>query len=243
MTHPSHNPANAGEPRWDVLIQRCADGELDDEAERSLLARLEFQPDGWRRLALSFIEQRVLGEVCRSALPPAAPAPVAIAVVPHRQPRRITPGRLAALCAGLLAAFGAGRMWPSRGILPDAASVAPSPLADADGGRVTAPTTLREPDVPRRTAPRAVEPQPAMFVNWSLPGSEQGIDVPVYAAPSGLATWQPFSEPALSREELESLRRAGYQVSSQRDLLRLQSPEGHTVVLPVEALDVRMSRY
>jgi len=37
-------------------IDLLVDGELDDEARRALLLRLDAEPDGWRRCALAFLE-------------------------------------------------------------------------------------------------------------------------------------------------------------------------------------------
>jgi hypothetical protein len=207
-----------------------------------LLARLEFQPDGWRKLALSFVEQRVLGEVCRAATTPSVPALATVAVPPTRR-GGISRGRLATLCAAVLAAFGAGWMWSSRTTQPGLASDPAVAVTTTHTPPTRVPPTFRPAGDARQTASETTPAQPAMFVNWSWPGSEPGIDVPVYAAPSGLTDWQPFAEPVLSPAEVDALRQAGYQVSSQRDVLRLQSQDGHTVALPVEALSVRMSRY
>ena len=52
------------------LFDRLADGELGDEQRRELLARLDHEPDGWRRCALAFLEDQAL----RQALEPTDPA-------------------------------------------------------------------------------------------------------------------------------------------------------------------------
>ncbi len=39
-------------------LDRLVDGELSDEEERALLARLDQIPDGWRRCAGAFLEAR-----------------------------------------------------------------------------------------------------------------------------------------------------------------------------------------
>ncbi len=47
---------NALAPEW---FDRLVDGELDERQERSLIARIEQTPDGWRHCALAFLEARV----------------------------------------------------------------------------------------------------------------------------------------------------------------------------------------
>ncbi len=256
--------ASIDETPLDLLLQRCADGELSETDERQLLARLDFQPDLWRRLALLFIEQRVMGQACRPMALLSAPATAALpdsegASVPRpvtTQPsrRRSVPGlSWIALGLAVAAAFGLGR-WqsagspePNREMVQQTVPPTNVPAAPESEHRAT---VMGTPDGISTGWPESAHsddtepaPPPAMFVNLLVPGSDQPVPVPVYPAPATPAVWRPFSEPAISEQEAESLRRAGYHVASQREVLRWQSPEGLEVMLPVESVDVRLSRY
>ncbi len=134
-------------------IDRLVDGELDTEARRDLLARLDSSPDGWRRCAVAFLEGQEFrlmakGGIAKRGQVPfrgeTAPDPVSL---PERTPatRRANPRPLAmaAAVAGLafLAGF-AARGWtaghgeePPRLLVeaprreaPEPAEVAPAPL-------------------------------------------------------------------------------------------------------------------
>lgn len=86
----------------DLLI----DGELSPEARRELLARLDDSPDGWRRLALGFLEAQAwrdsFAEAAREA-----PSPALILAIPPR-PRRMRLAPWMARAAVVLAAFTLG---------------------------------------------------------------------------------------------------------------------------------------
>jgi hypothetical protein len=103
------NPSNDDRDR---LIDRLVDGELPGAERRALLALLDAEPDrdGWRRVALAFLEAQCWREAV-------APAPATVAAQPpvlsargaRRWPRLAAP---LALAAGLLAAFALG--WAAR---------------------------------------------------------------------------------------------------------------------------------
>lgn len=52
----------------DVTLDRLVDGELADAEYRQVVLRLEDHPDGWRRCALSFLEQQALQRDLRQIL-------------------------------------------------------------------------------------------------------------------------------------------------------------------------------
>ena len=49
----------------ELQLQRCVDGELSSEEQRELFARLDCSADGWRRLALLSLEERMLSHALR----------------------------------------------------------------------------------------------------------------------------------------------------------------------------------
>src|SRR4051794_25497769 len=87
-------------PMADDLIDLLVEGELDPARRRALLTRLDDEPDGWRRLALAFLEAQCwresFGALVREGTPTVAGT--------RPFPRRPVPGlvRRAALAAGLL---------------------------------------------------------------------------------------------------------------------------------------------
>ena len=230
----------------DLLMQRCVDGELDAESERGLLARLDFQPAGWRRLALMFVEERLLQQVCRDTarIPPSDLAPRARS----RPGARMGAGwKIAILSAAVLLAF-----WIGRRSSPTVVAIRPEPsvaqdrpgTSEAEPPRRIAQDQRRDSGWPRpATINRETAPQPAMFVRWNLSAFEEPIDVPVYGIPEDATAWQPFDKPLFSREELNVMRRAGYHVESRRELMQLVTPEGREVVLPLESVGVEVARY
>jgi hypothetical protein len=97
-------PSNSG------MIDRLVAGSLPDAERRTLLLRLETEPDGWRQCALGFLEAQAWREAFAPLVPAAAPAaaqPNLRADVPTLKPSRIAM-RWAAITASLLAAFALG---------------------------------------------------------------------------------------------------------------------------------------
>jgi hypothetical protein len=89
----------------EVLLDRMVDGELSPDDQRELLARIDDEPGGWRRLALAFVESQAL----RCDLVAINPAPASGRVHPGGVPQTTAPwSRLLALAASLAVAFGIG---------------------------------------------------------------------------------------------------------------------------------------
>ena len=84
----------------DLLI----DGELSPEARRELLARLDESPDGWRRLALAFLEAQSWRESFAEA---AREVPLPVPLITIR-PKRLRLAPWMARAAVVLAAFAMG---------------------------------------------------------------------------------------------------------------------------------------
>jgi anti-sigma factor RsiW len=95
-------------PLDDRLIDRLVDGELSQADRRAALARLEAEPDGWRRCALAFLE----GQSWRESLEPlTASGREPVADRSLGQARRLAFSNLrtlTAVAAGILTAFALG---------------------------------------------------------------------------------------------------------------------------------------
>lgn len=250
-------PENCDEPAWNRLIQQCADGELDECAERELLARLEFQPAGWRQLALALVEGRLLRRVCGEWMRECAGPPPRVAPARLRPAWWRSAAQMAAAVLVGLTAFAVGR-WsvpppePERTPSVVAVDFQSDPRSAPPAGDHSPPAGAQrsvEPTPAGAAASRAAAvsreglPTPVTYVGLLVPGSDAAIEVPIYRASESLAEWQPFEQPVLSPEEAEALRKAGYHVEWQRELLTLTSTEGEPILLPLESVRVEPSRY
>jgi hypothetical protein len=139
-------------PMDDRWIDRLVDGALSDAERRAVLARLDVEPDAWRRCALAFLEAQCWREALglmvtreTAARPMPAPERPRLAVVQRLR-------ALAAIAAGLLAAFALG--WSLRGI-PPAGAPAGSHVEVANRAVVQAPSpaVVEKPDVGLRPEP------------------------------------------------------------------------------------------
>jgi hypothetical protein len=144
-----------GNPLEDRLIDRLVDGMLAGPERRAVLARLERDPDGWRRCALAFLEAQAWSEALR---PVAVTAGVPGRGHPTREsraedsPRPGAPRRAlrpVAIAAGLLAAFALG--WGVRDGRREARLATIEPVRDRRV--VAAPAPVPEVVTAPRTSP------------------------------------------------------------------------------------------
>ena len=243
-----------------IDIDRLVDGELDEQHERELLARLDQTPDGWRRCALAFLEARTWRRELRRLMEPA-----------HRDRTRATPARppqrarhavrLAALCATWLVAFGlgAGSAWltflqqaESRSVSPRAVAVAERGKTASEQSAVVASRPDNQPTGERpsdavRTNP-SVKPDAAdrsesvrLLVQHGS-GQTEVVDVPVIDVLRADELWRLERDPAAERLR-KRLERLGHRVRTQRWLIPVPLRDGRQLVVPVEELDVQPARF
>jgi hypothetical protein len=193
----------------DRLIDRLADGALSDVERCAVLARLDLEPDGWRRCALAFLE----AQCWREALNPMARLREGEAPFEPRRPQARTepcpPGirqgpsmRLrsaAAIAAGLVAAFAAG--WSVRGVgVPPAA-----------------------------TDQRAVVQVPSAAVLEKPPAGAQ---------PEPVSTRSPSAAP-LPEPVVKAWERRGYEVQRSQRLVSMELQGGRRVTVPIDEVRLR----
>lgn len=216
-------------PDETVWMDRLVEGELDEPSRRALLLRLDAQPDGWRRLALAFLEAQAwrsaLGAVAAEGLEP-SPRPT----------RRATPWTAArpwlARAAGILAVFAVG--WGlGRSNQP--------PAHDPSGGAgVIVATTHPADPVPPPVPIPAADPTPA-----PVPERPPAPEVPeeYVQAPAPASASAPPADSAaallLSRQAQERLRQRGFEVQRRPALAAVQLQDGRQAVIPVEDVMVR----
>ncbi len=71
--------------RLELLMQRAADGELSIDQRHELMELVKYQPNGWKQLACTFLEEQLVGQNIRQA-PPLSPPPEKSVVEPARRP-------------------------------------------------------------------------------------------------------------------------------------------------------------
>ena len=201
-------------------LDRLVDGQLDPAALRDLVARLDCEPDGWRRCALALLE----AQAWREALAP-SPAPEPIPI-PRRAPIRRGASRPIArfglVAAALLAAFLLGLSTGGAGREPSAmprVADRPSPRPEA-----------------RPVAARATGTETIGSILVASDGAG-GVRVPVLSGPGLDERWlrdQPGALPEYVRAQME---RRGYQVAQHRELLSVDLEDGSRLAVPVDQVE------
>lgn len=237
----------------DRELDLLVDGQLDDASQRDILARLERQPEAWRRCALTFLEAQCLSKEFGSLTLHWASRPAGVAThdlpqsLPSPAPRRSWNDRVPSvlLMAGsFLFALGlglVGRSWlaaPEERRGPER-TAPPAALAST-------PADLRQPAmvfVPTR--PRSGDP----------PAPPSGWRMVTLAAPEGSAARKPIQVPAVESDQLDegwlhnmpsevpiellrALERTGHAVQQSRRLVPMPLEDGRRVVVPVDQFEV-----
>lgn len=208
-----------------LQLDRLVDGELSEAERRALLLAADREPDGWRRIALAFLESATLRRELAALFTPTSLTPPAANVRSSAAALRVVWLQAAVLLAGCTLAFGLGRWSRTQG-QPMAAD--PLPIQRtfstdrerdhllADAGSETAPhQTLR-----------------LVFDNGP-DGSPQVVDVPVVEGFAGDPLEFLHGPPVISPELQRALLRAGRRVHEQRELLEVQLSDGRRGVVPV----------
>lgn len=195
-------------------FQRCVDGELSDIDQQALLSRLEQTPEGWRTLALAFVEQQVWGQGCRALVessPSSAQLP-ARGLVPAWT-RWLTMAVALAMAVGL--GFAAGLQSRPGPVVADRSS----------GGPVGEPGPG-----PQRT------PQPVM--NLEFVGNSESspqMTIPVFDRQDlGPDYWE--EQELLPSDVRQALSQRGYDVRQQREFVSIPLDDGRQVAVPVDTV-------
>lgn len=205
---------------YELEIQRCVDGELSDDEQQTLLARLEGTPGGWRTLALAYVEHQVWGDACRNTVD-AVPSQTSTCDV------RRTPGtshRVAVAAALVIAVgcgFAAGQRWNS------------SPAGLNDLG-VTQSGDTTSTGATDRVAQSI--PQPVMNLEFvSDATSDPDMTIPVFDRHDlGPEYW---NEPQIMPADVrQALSRRGYDVRQQREFMSFPLDDGRQIAVPVDTV-------
>jgi hypothetical protein len=217
------------------LLDLLIDGELSDEQERDVIARLEESPDGWRRCALAFLENRCWQRVAQAVTQPCSGDLQAAVIRPAGATRRTQPWAWALLMAAIfLVAFGIGTFLRPIGHNASRPEIA-RPGAPA---LPASPTLAQDNNARRPPGDQGVESAGDLYLgNLKLvndAGSE--IDVPVYDWDQHMVEELMYHSQPLPPELVPRLKR--HQVRSSQSYVPVQLQDGRTVVVPVQEVDI-----
>jgi hypothetical protein len=221
MSHPESRFGDI-EKNLSDLIDRVVDGELSPGQLRDAVARLDASPDGWRRCALAFIEERALGELLREA--DVRPTPLDRSTIRSRSSRV----RRLALAASLIAmAFGAG--WMGHGSM----SREPLKSTEAIAPPVVAASWEEEPAISvSPSAPvdsPATGPSPMPDANYL---ASESVEIP-------FEEWLQELPPPISAHDEAVLEREGYRVEQRRDVVLGTLDDGRLAAVPIDEVEVK----
>lgn len=238
-------------PLNEGLLDQLVDGELSEAQRREAIQQVQTHPDGWRRLALAFLESQawrqemppLVGEISRAVEYP---------MVPNQQPsvrpdstRRFSAlaWQILALAGGILLAF-LGGYWVRdfrlgiqagfqegsivQGITP--------PRGVPKGFGPSEETRLKEPlGLPERLPSSGWE-YVTLAAGTGPDGVPEVVRIPVSpVAPQNRLSLGP---PPIPEEILHLLRRWGAEVTHWRHFVPLRIEDGCQVVVPVEQVEL-----
>ncbi len=238
---------NEFEPVNASQIDCLVDGELSQVERRAVLIALDRDTDGWRRLALTFLESQAMRESLRHAplspviaLQPDSPEAVnpcttSLQVRPKPQKTGTARGRVLALAVCSLLMFGLGRLSvPSPGVpLPAHPSPATytSPDPPVDRGNPN-PVLVAESksSVPQHTL--------RLELGDSQGGPTETVEVPVVENSSITPEALMWAPPVISENVQRALLRSGRRVHEQRQLYEVTLEDGRHGVVPISEVMV-----
>ena len=221
----------------DRQIDRMVDGEMPSAERRAVLIALDQEGDGWRRLALAFLESQTLRESLKNqrttVASPGVTDSLPVAAVPLPQPAKpAAPQRWRSLmplaaCAAVM--FAVGR-WSRTDPAVIPTSVAQNELP-APGTYVS--ETSSDPVPALDKVPQSSDQVVAHQTLRLELGNGQDVEVPVVEnsrlRPEDLWKAPPVIPVSMQRE----LLRSGRRVYEQRQLFEVTLEDGRTGIVPV----------
>lgn len=240
-------------------IDRLVDGECGWDEAQTVLEQLERTPDGWRRLALTFLESQTLERELGTARAASRLASVTPAVVPapnhasSASSRRLPAwvGQALCLSAALLLGFVLGQNgWNHKTATdtpnmasapPSAPQSAPQPSEERPADSVSPSTVAKAGTSSKDSSSVAVSSGESLSMLVSDPQTSEVREVKlplVRADGADSTTWQTASSP-VPETVRAALERLGQEVHVERKLYPVMLGDGRTVVLPIDDVEVR----
>lgn len=227
-------------------IDRMVDAALPIDEQRDLLSSFDENPDGWRHLALAYMESQSLKTEFGGLIPPVAPVPALDATVEvFEEPQ--APGRssfsspdwiITATIA--VAAFAVGMValswWRNSGTSDDIPPIAGSYEDHRSGGYAgfEDPRARFDPhgkDFLALTLPAYDMPEPKR-------GGTMTYKVPLRKASPGETHNLYTAPPVISPEMRVKLKRMGHLVREERRVYPLKLKDGRQVLVPVNEIQI-----
>jgi len=232
----------AGDCPDEGVLDQLVDGELSLAQQQEVLQHLQTHPEGWRRLALAFLE----AQTWRQEMPRLVQTPIAHPPQPVLRPastrrNRIPAWQMLALAGGVLIAFLGGYwtrdFWPGlRNSSPEGFLVQGSALPQQERKPHSEADWLKEtPGYSRREFSSGWE-YVTLTDGRGPDGVPEVVRVPV--SPTMPESRLAPSGPPIPEELLDLLRRWGAEVSHSREFVPLRIEDGRQVVVPVEQVEL-----
>jgi anti-sigma factor RsiW len=248
----------SGHPNDDARFDRLVDGELSETERGELLARLDDEPNGWRRCALAFLEAQCWKESFRgleieaakqtqnAGAPEITPRPDKSAILRSRRLARLQTASAMAAC--LMLALLIGSLLPRDQVAPTTASTnatgggqatqlasnhpepTPEPLGQSADRQLAATHQAVSPDGPWRMV--AVTPSDGQ-------NKAQVMHLPAMERQNIDEAWLQKMPSAIPEDVLQALNRTGHQVQQRREVIPVPMKDGRRLMVPVDQVDVQ----
>ena len=234
----------------ELEIQRCVDGQLSEADQQALLRRIQALPDGWRHLALAYLENQLWSQTIQKTEPitPASPKPAAANATPlaatssgHAPAGRrnsvgvwgkVVSSMAAGVMAGVILHGQMGTDGPGVSDRSGGASV-----AARDGFPFEATGSAPSTASPGETTSRSV--QVTTVDGSGLGGARIGVTKPAPAHHAG-ANAAAAAQPTLVSEDLrKELQQSGYAIEEGQLYYSIPLPDGRHDIVPVNSVRVR----
>jgi hypothetical protein len=217
------------------LLDLLVDGELTDEQERAVIARLEESPDGWRRCALAFLANRCWERAAQTVTQSCHDQRRPLAVRRALATWRAQPWTCALVMAAIfVVAFGVGNFLRSGGNRSSRTEIS-QPGARAPG---SGPALAHVESPVEQPGPNGLVSAGDLYLGNLKLVNDSGteIDVPVYDWNQHVAEELLYRSQPLPPDLVRQLKR--HQVRSSQSYVPVQLSDGRHVVVPVQEVDI-----
>ena len=231
MNH-SHNQLETLDQSILDAIELLVERELSDETCRALMSKIELQPQYWKIMAVSFVEQQRIGHCIREVAKGDGKAMSAQHAVSLDGSKRSSIwwasfGALAAslLLVAIIVSSSLDRIGFKQTVVVQTSG------SDANQGEPSDKV-----DTPRST-PFPVARNVAGYMEW--PGELGSKLLPVFHGLEVDADWLESHPPQLDKRMIESLTRAGWLVNPSRHFVSIKLVDGEAFTIPVDDIQYR----
>ena len=219
------------------LLDRMVDGQLSEPERHALLEELEQTPDGWRRLALAYVEAGAwaadFGEFVGQKQ-----NQLAANMAPVSSPARSGgPVVRWAMVVGLLLAVASGfalrGLWGVSPASDHANNTAQSRLETEDP-LVSSPSPSK-----LKTVSPTRQETVTLLVNAGASDALERIEIPLLDAADVEDEWFFGSHAPIPKQFLEEFQQQGRQVRTGRTFHQLTLGDGRQIVVPIDSIEVQ----